>query len=96
MAPAAGGASEEANESGDAVPAPPGGNNVPEAGSTKAVAKPPTPPSTIPIPDLTRLPKTTVPKRYELKLDVEPEKRIFSGKVNIRYEQKARNFAKDI
>ena len=36
------------------------------------------------IPDLTRLPKTTVPKRYELKLDVEPEKKTFSGKVNIR------------
>ena len=36
------------------------------------------------IPDLTRLPKTTVPKRYELKLDVEPEEKTFAGQVNIR------------
>lgn len=35
-------------------------------------------------PDLTRLPSSIVPKRYELKLDVEPEAKKYHGKVNIR------------
>ena len=35
-------------------------------------------------PDLTRLPATIIPKRYELKLDVEPESKKYSGQVNIR------------
>ncbi len=35
-------------------------------------------------PDLTRLPKTVVPKRYELKLDVFPDELRFEGLVNIR------------
>ncbi len=35
-------------------------------------------------PDLTRLPKTAVPKRYELKLDAFPDELRFEGLVNIR------------
>ena len=35
-------------------------------------------------PDLTRLPSSVVPKRYELRLDVEPELKKYSGQVNIR------------
>ena len=35
-------------------------------------------------PDLTRLPKSVVPKRYELKLDVDPVLKEYSGRVNIR------------
>lgn len=35
-------------------------------------------------PDLTRLPNSVIPKRYELKLDVEPELKKYSGQVNIR------------
>ena len=36
------------------------------------------------IPDLTRLPNTVLPKRYELKLDVDTCKQCYSGQVNIR------------
>ncbi len=35
-------------------------------------------------PDLSRLPKGVVPKRYELKLDVYPTEERFEGVVNIR------------
>jgi aminopeptidase N len=35
-------------------------------------------------PDLTRLPLSVIPKRYELKLDVDPEKKCYNGSVNIR------------
>ncbi len=35
-------------------------------------------------PDLTRLPKGVVPKRYELKFDVEPSAKKYTGLVNIR------------
>lgn len=35
-------------------------------------------------PDLTRLPGNVIPKRYELKLDVDTEARRYSGEVNIR------------
>jgi len=37
-----------------------------------------------PEPNLTRLPKTVVPKRYELKLDVFPEEERYTGVVNVR------------
>lgn len=35
-------------------------------------------------PELTRLPSTISPKRYELKLDVKPEETSYTGQVNIR------------
>ena len=35
-------------------------------------------------PDLTRLPTSVIPKRYELKLDVEPELKSYTGQVYIR------------
>ena len=35
-------------------------------------------------PDLTRLPTSVIPKRYELKLDVEPELKRYTGQVYIR------------
>ena len=35
-------------------------------------------------PDLSRLPKSVLPKRYELKIEVDPELKCYSGKVNIR------------
>lgn len=34
--------------------------------------------------NLLRLPKTVIPKRYELKLDVYPQKKRYEGQVNIR------------
>lgn len=36
------------------------------------------------IPNLSRLPRSVLPKRYELKLDVYPEQFRYSGQVNIR------------
>ena len=36
------------------------------------------------IPNLSRLPRSVLPKRYELKLDVYPEQYRYSGQVNIR------------
>ena len=36
------------------------------------------------IPDLTRLPNAVLPKRYELKLDVDTSKQCYTGQVNIR------------
>jgi puromycin-sensitive aminopeptidase len=38
----------------------------------------------VPVPDLTRLPKDIVPKRYELKMDVDPLDKKYKGLVNIR------------
>ena len=35
-------------------------------------------------PDVTRLPCSVLPKRYELKLDVEPQLKSYHGQVNIR------------
>ena len=40
--------------------------------------------SEISIPDLSRLPKDVVPKRYEVKLEVDPQKKAYKGTVNIR------------
>ena len=36
------------------------------------------------IPDLSRLPRTVIPKRYELKLDIFPDQFKYNGQVNIR------------
>ena len=36
------------------------------------------------IPNLSRLPRCVLPKRYEIKLDIYPEQLSYSGKVNIR------------
>ena len=36
------------------------------------------------IPDLTRLPGSVLPKRYELKLEVDTQKQCYTGQVNIR------------
>ena len=36
------------------------------------------------IPNLARLPRSVLPKRYELKLDIYPEQFRYSGQVNIR------------
>ena len=35
-------------------------------------------------PDVTSLPSSVLPKRYELKLDVEPQLKTYHGQVNIR------------
>ena len=44
-------------------------------------------------PDVTRLPSSVVPKRYELKLDVEPQLKSYVGQVNIRiFVQSDENF----
>ena len=43
-------------------------------------------------PDLTRLPKSVIPKRYELKLDVDLKEQNYSGKVNIRIVVQDDNF----
>ena len=40
--------------------------------------------SDIAIPDLSRLPKNVQPKRYELKMEVDPQKKTYIGLVNIR------------
>ena len=42
------------------------------------------PASEFAIPDLSRLPKNVEPKRYELKMEVDPQKKIYTGLVNIR------------
>ena len=43
-------------------------------------------------PDLSRLPKSVIPKRYELKLDVDLKEQNYSGKVNIRIVVQDDNF----
>ena len=43
-------------------------------------------------PDLSRLPKSVLPKRYELKLDVDLKEQNYSGKVNIRIVVQNDNF----
>ena len=43
-------------------------------------------------PDLSRLPKSVMPKRYELKLDVDLKEQNYSGKVNIRIVVQDDNF----
>ena len=43
-------------------------------------------------PDLSRLPKSVIPKRYELKLDVDLKEQNYSGKVNIRIVVQNDNF----
>ena len=43
------------------------------------------------IPDLSRLPRNVIPKRYELKLDIRPELLTYEGTVNIRVYFQADN-----